>query len=204
MDQDPNELIDVFEQLSEDTYYLEEDEEDRDENEPSWEKTIFNSLQSIEQQLLELLLSDHFKSEWSFWGIIHNGTPNIYFRIQEIIYKQNIFPIETKTTKKMQDIIINSLISQLNLFKNIHKAIHRVGICKDHVSENIIKSIVKESVTGRVYDGNIYNLVFYLSDEYKHKWHAAEKIQQAWRTCISNPSFEICQKRLMKEFQQLI
>lgn len=31
----------------------------------------------------------------------------------------------------------------------------------------------------------------------------ATRIQRAWRRCISNPAYKVCQKRLLKEFRDL-
>jgi hypothetical protein len=39
-----------------------------------------------------------------------------------------------------------------------------------------------------------------LDDILARKWMAAFKIQQMWRVSISNPSYKLCQKRLLEEF----
>lgn len=42
-----------------------------------------------------------------------------------------------------------------------------------------------------------------LYTEYKTLWNAAEKIQIQWRRAISDPSYALCKKRLLGEFNQL-
>lgn len=213
MDQENTEQPDVFELFFIDSLQNENlldstdgDSEDVENDEEfmhgiyakySWEKTLLNCFISIEKDLLDFLSSTFFQGQYIYWNNLANGLSQIYYKISEIIFKNNRFPLKTKKSSETQMIIYKTLISQLHLMKKIQKIIIHTYGCKETLAEPIIKSIVKESVWNSVEFWN-------LADEYKHKWHAAEKIQQTWRTCISNPSYEICQKRLMKEFQQLI
>jgi hypothetical protein len=43
-----------------------------------------------------------------------------------------------------------------------------------------------------------------LYEEYKIVWNAAEKIQIQWRKAISDPSYKLCQNRLLSEHMQLL
>jgi hypothetical protein len=36
------------------------------------------------------------------------------------------------------------------------------------------------------------------------KYFAQKKIARYWRECISNPEYKICQRRLIREFQELV
>ena len=41
------------------------------------------------------------------------------------------------------------------------------------------------------------------SEAFPKRDQAAKKIQTSWRHAISCPSYEICQRRLMREFQEI-
>jgi hypothetical protein len=42
-----------------------------------------------------------------------------------------------------------------------------------------------------------------MADKLK-KYICANKIKRAWRRCISDPSYLICRKRLLREYKNLI
>ncbi len=50
------------------------------------------------------------------------------------------------------------------------------------------------------------NMLMSKSDEIKmyRQYFASKRIQRKWKICISNPSYKICKKRLMREFNETL
>lgn len=47
------------------------------------------------------------------------------------------------------------------------------------------------------------NLSMFTYKDLETKTNAAILIQKVWRRCVTNPSYRVCQLRLLKEFSEL-
>jgi len=114
---------------------------------------------------------------------------DIHQKIQ--IMCKGIFPFKTKSVLKLDLIlehsILNSIQSQIVFFLD------------EYNIDLIISSAVYESF-GIIMQAPIFKKMM---DEQAVIWYAAKKIQFCWRRCISNPSYFVCRRRLLREFNDM-
>lgn len=172
---------------------------------PSWETLIDEHFEHIRTHLLEYFETDHFKFEWKHWAA-HNAGVCSRFRDMIRYYlgidmyeKESKFPIKTKTLEVILRVIEHSLCAQFNfMFRFLpNDVFDEMSIVK-----KMCKTIVDESFN-RLEPDSFPSLLDDLYAEYKKAWNAAEKIQILWRKAISDPTYGLCQKRLLSEYKQL-
>ena len=98
-----------------------------------------------------------------------------------------VIPVKTKTVEIIDEILEHSIISsiqvQLLIFINFEICVsNAVHTCFNRIRESpIFKTLI---------------------EEYRIIWMAARRIQWCWRRCISNPSYFMCKRRLLREFEE--
>ena len=98
-----------------------------------------------------------------------------------------VLPVKTKTVEIIDEILEHSIISsiqvQLLIFINFNICIsNAVYTCFNRIRESpIFKTLI---------------------EEYRVIWMAARRIQWCWRRCISNPSYFMCKRRILREFEE--
>lgn len=166
----------------------------------SWETVLINCFENICNKVVDYLISKCFKKEFKFWGVTVTGTPIADFCLKQIIFDRNNFPIQSTNTDKAQAVLFHSIISQLSLYKKILNIFQPLELADTYFQtpdfDKTLYFIAKEATSQTLFHD--------IAEEYKQMWHSAEKIQIAWRKCIADPSYKICQQRLHKEFNNLV
>lgn len=171
---------------------------------PPWEALIDDVLADIKHEMLEYLETKHFHFEWQHWSAHRAGVCSRFRRIMRyylgIDEHKKVYgrwPFETKTSYVTTRVLEHTLCAQFNLMYEILP-----GLMHFNWVREMSKTIVDETFN-RLEPNAFPSLLSDLYEEYKTLWHAAEKIQIAWRRAISDPAHLLCQRRLYFEYNEL-
>lgn len=173
---------------------------------PSWEAFIDQCFENMKNSIVEYLQTDHFKFEWKHWnahraGVCSRFRDSLRYRLGIDMYeKESKFPIKTKTLEVILRVIEHSMCAQFNfMFQTVPD---EILMTDNQVVKTLGQLIIEESFN-RLEANSHPSLLEDLYAEYKTAWNAAEKIQIQWKRTISDPSYRLCQKRLLSEYKQL-
>lgn len=163
-------------------------------------KEINSIFDHMKKDLIEYIDSEDFRFEWIHWEV-HEGSMIGRFRRDLEYYtlekERNFpYPVNDEDFENMKRMILYIIIGQTNfMWKQMPRI--RDNIIKVRKLMKTIINIAFDMAMG--YDQEVEDNIW----DYVNKIKCAIIIQRQWRESISNPKYNVCRKRLIKELTEL-
>lgn len=154
------------------------------------ERCIRDSLETVDTYLN----SPDFTPIWRAWGALYIHDSHI----RDII--TSMFTIQTPSAKLLCTHILRTAIAILNIIKMMYVIDNGSYAC---LSTPKLSYIISDYVF-HTSESILYHVRQDVCVEYTLIAQSVCIIQRAWRTCITNPRYIICKRRLRREFHTLV
>ena len=159
--------------------------------------TVGKYLRILRHTIRVYLLSSQFTNIVSEWSDLNDGVPqNVSQSISTIF--SDVFPIKTKHSEHVIAIIESALLSQLCL---VFYDLKLTPIAQP--SYTILTDLMLENAFNRCGCHRHPSVFFDLCEEYQLFVKSAHIIQKHWRIVVSDPNYNVCKTRLLREFVEL-